>query len=348
MLKRIGLLIALVAALAATTTAFAQAPGDLPLPAENTRIQFVPGTTSYTFTTNLTQGVSQGYVLGLAANQVLYVLQSSNARIQVFDPQDSPLAAATTQAGPWGVAIHQTGDYTLVLVGQGSVSVSLYVPPLGASAHPPVPLPFSSPRISFAPGTTGSSVGQNLAQGAPVSYLLGISATQQLSVAAQGAVTVALLDDHDDALLPSVRTAGQWQFAIPQTGDYTLVLLGWGPVFVSIDIPPVSAPLPPPAIAQRITFAPGTDSITIQPTLSPDPAQSFVLGISQGQTLYISASVGAKFLVFDPQGNQVAPMSTSSGTFAYSIAQDGDYTASFRGLGPTNITFTIPPLPWWF
>lgn len=349
MLRRIGLVIAFMAALAITTTAFAQAPGDLPSPAESTRIQFAPGTTAYTFTTNLSQGTSQSYVLGLAANQVLYVLQSSTASIQVFGPQGIPLAAATTQAGPWGVAIHQTGDYTLVLLGQGNVSVSLYVPPLGASAHPAVPLPFYTPRISFALGTTGLSFGQDLAQGSPAGYLLGISAQQQLTVTTRGNMTAALLDDHGDALLPSILAAGQWQFSIPQTGDYTLVLLGSGPEFLSINIPPVSAPPPPPPrTAQRIIFAAGADSITIQPTLSADTAQSFVLGISQGQTLYITTSVGAKVQVFDPQGNQLAPMPSPSGGSAYSIAQDGDYTASFRGLGPTNITFFIPPLPGWF
>lgn len=348
MLKRIGLVVAFMATLAMSTTAFAQAPGDLPSPAENTRIQFVPGTTAYTLTTNLHQGASQGYVLGLAATQVLYVLQSSNASVQVFDPQGIPLAAPTTQAGPWGVAIHQTGDYTVVLLGQGNVSVSLYVPPLGASAHPPVPLPFFSPRISFTTGTSGTSFGQDLAQGEPVGYLLGISAQQQLTAVTQGNMTVALLDDHQDALLPVVLAPGQWRFAIPETGDYTLVLLGSGTVFVSLGIPPISTPTPPPTTLERINFPPGADSITIQPMLLADPAQSFVLGISRGQTLYISTSVGAKVQVFDPQGNQVAPMPSPSGGLAYGIAQNGDYTASFRGLGPTNITFFIPPLPGWF
>lgn len=347
MLKRIGLLLALVAALAITTTAFAQAPGDFPTPAGSTRINFEPGTTAYTFSTALDQGVSQRYVFGVAASQVLYVIKSGNASVQVFDPQGSPLSAAIIQPGPWGVAIHQTGDHSLELLGQGIVSLTLYVPPLGASAHPPVPLPFYSPRIRFAAGTTGTDFPVNLAQGEPASYLLGISAQQELTVLAHGNLTVSLLDDHGDAIAPSVASSEQWLFAIPRTGDYTLVLLGSGPVFVSLAIPPLNSPMPPAQGAERIMFAPGTDSTTITARLWTSIPQSYILGISRGQTLYISTSPAAKFQVIDPLGNEVVGTVTST-AWVYNILQDGDYTVSFFGTGPTKITFWIPPLPGWF
>jgi hypothetical protein len=345
MLKRIGFVLALIAAMATTTAAFAQAPTDVPLPATRVRINFVPGTSAYTLTTNLTQGVSQGYVLGLASQQVLYVTQSGNASVQVLDPYDNVLAGTTTQPGPWGVGIPQTGDYTVVLFGQGLVAITFHVPPLGSSSQPPVPLPLYRQRIRFAPGSTGDYFRADLVQGLPAAFVLGISAQQQLNVAVQGNMTVAVLDPQDNALRPMVPLPAQWQFGIPQTGDYTLVLLGAGTGWISINIPPFAGvPAPPPPAAQRISFAPGADSITVTPNLMPGTGQAFILGIARGQMLHVFASEGTTFEVYDPQGNRIA-YSTWWGGSAFDITQDGDYTVTFHGQGQANIRFYIPPLP---
>jgi hypothetical protein len=343
MLKRIGFVLALIAAMAITSTALAQAPTPLPPPRTRTRINFAPGTSAYTLTTYLALGESQGFVLRVAAGQKMYVTKMGNASVVVLDPQDVVLIGATSAVGPWGFWTTKAGDYTVVLSGEAYVFLTIYIPPLGSNAQTPVPLPFYRQRIRFAPGSTGYYLSQDLAQGQPAAFTLGISAGQQLNVWTKVNVTVALLDLQDDALLPVIPSPAQYQFSIPQTGDYTLVLLGSGTVSVFINIPPLTGSPPPPQGAQRVVFAPGTDSTTIYPDLVPGTGQSYVLGISRGQTLYVFTSEGTTFVVYDPQGNRIA-YSNWWGGFTYNIVSDGDYTVTFYGQGPASIRFQIPPL----
>ncbi len=135
MFKRMSLVLGLVAALMFTTIAFAQTPVMRAAAAATTRISFAPGTTEYTLTTNMTPGVSQSYVLGVSAQQALFVLKSGDASVQVFGPLGDQLIAPNTQPGPYTVYAAQTGDYTIVLSGQGAVTLTVAVPPFGLPAR---------------------------------------------------------------------------------------------------------------------------------------------------------------------------------------------------------------------
>ena len=128
MLKQIGLALTLVAALMWSGTAFAQTPASIPPPTSITPIIFSPGTSSYTFTTNLAPGVSQGYVFWVAAQQAIYITKGGDADVEVLDPLGNVLATPTVQPGPWGAIATRNGNYTVVLYGQGPVTVSIYIP----------------------------------------------------------------------------------------------------------------------------------------------------------------------------------------------------------------------------
>ena len=327
-----------------TTAAFAQAPTDVPLPATRTRINFAPGTSAYTLTTYLVNGVSQGYVLQRrgTADDVHYQVgqcERRGARSARFR-----VDRHVRSSRPVGFLDHQGRRLHRRALRSGLRHLDRIYPPLGSGSQTPVPLPLHRQRIRFAPGSTGYYFPVDLVQGLPTAYVLGISAQQQLYVSTQGNVTVALLDPNDNALQPLMPLAAQWQFAIPQTGDYTLVLMGSGTAWISTNIPALAGPPSPPQAGQRITFAPGADSITIAPNLVPGTGQSFVLRIARGQTFYILTNSGTTFVLYDPQGNQIAN-ATSWGGFAYAIPRDGDYTVTFYGQGQTSITFRIPPLP---
>lgn len=344
MLKRIGFVLALIGVIAIHTTAFAQAPIAVPPPATLTRISFAPGTSAYTLTTDLQPGVSQGYVLWVAAGQMMYITKTGYASVQVLDPREIELVGPSTPAGPWGVQMTMTGDFMLVLSGQGVVTLSIYIPPLDSSPEPPVPLPSYSQRIRFAPGSSWFYFNANLANGLPAGYLLGISAGQLLEVQTEGNVTAAVLDPYGSELIPVMTHPFDWVFSIPQTGDYTLLLLGSGPISITINIPPLGSPLPPRLpVAQRINFAPGTSSLTTTSVVQED-GPAYVLRIARGQTLYISTGIGPKLSLYDPEGNEVASGNGWEG-FSYYIPVDGDYTVILHGQGQTEITFQIPPLP---
>jgi hypothetical protein len=103
----------------------------VPIPATRTRINFAPGNASTTFTTNLAAGAAQGYVLQVLGGQQLYVSATGNATVGVLDPSDIPMAIQRAgRPGLWIVGIPVTGDYTVVVYGDGVSTVTIYVPPL--------------------------------------------------------------------------------------------------------------------------------------------------------------------------------------------------------------------------
>jgi len=103
------------------------------------RIQFAPGTASYEFTTTLTPGIPRSYVLRILAGQVLYisVLSEKEVSVAVLGPEGAALPVTKTgRPGSWSVDIPRTGDYTLVLRGEGEAEVTVYIPPLKPTPTP--------------------------------------------------------------------------------------------------------------------------------------------------------------------------------------------------------------------
>jgi hypothetical protein len=126
-----------------------------------------------------------------------------------------------------GVAAHaSTGDASLI-----EAAPSAPLPPRR------ITLPLDSTSVKF---TTG------LVQGVPQSYVLGILAQQQLLVATDNDVaTLKVLSQSGNSLPPTYVQPGNWEFSAPETGDYTLVFAGQGPLTPTITVslaPPLSRP----------------------------------------------------------------------------------------------------------
>ena len=353
MFKQIGLLIFLVAALMWPGTAFAQAPASISPPAATTPIDFFPGTSSYTFTTNLALGVSQGYVVWAAAQQSLYITKSGDANVEVFDPMGNILATPTTQPGPWGVTATRSGNYTLVLYGQGLVTLSIFIPPTYFSQAYAMIVPYSKQWINFTPGAYSYSFNQVFQQGQPLAFVLAISGGQQLTISTQGNVTAAVLGLDTNPLPAASSQYGEWQYNFPLDGNYTMILSGTGLGWISIAIPPFGTN-PPPSCPTRIRFLPGNVSLTIFANeQNGSPAPQYLLNIAAGQTLYI-ATLGNVWnvQVFGPLGkpvrsNPIPSFVNPNGSLGFNIPQAGDYQVAVYGSGMIHITFYIPPLWLW-
>ena len=339
MFKRLSILGAVILALAIPAAVYAGGAAD------PVRIDFLPGTSAYTFTTNLVAGVPQDYVLTILAGQTLYIIKNGSAKTQVIDPLGNALTGMSAQPGPYGVAISQTGDYTVVLSGNGMTTVSLYVPPFGAPNVPAAPTNSIAVPIQFAPGSAGTSFAANLVQGFPLVYSLQIFAQQQVYLVTDGNVTVALIDPQGNALTAIAPTRGKWNYAVTQSDAYTLVLLGDGQTNVSISIPPMEAT--PTVTPARISFAPGAASYSFVANLATGAPQQYALRVLAGQTMYVTMNPAGAVSAFDPQGNAVAPV-TMAGQWAFPISQTGDYTIQLAGSGSVLTTVYVPPLWNWY
>lgn len=140
----------------------------------------------------------------------------------------SPTAANTATATPSATA-------TAVVVRTSTSSPASPSPTQRAPEATATPAP---DRITFPVGGNAFVFTAKLLRGEPQRYVLRILAGQTMSITTGSNVTVTVLDAGNNPLQPSLSSPGKWQGAIPQTGDYIVVLLGQGLVTVTIEIPP--------------------------------------------------------------------------------------------------------------
>ena len=206
----------------------------IPSPVTVETVRFPVGATVYELPVNLSAG-ARGYTLGIGAGQKLYVTGPGNVRVWLVNPAGQPIAGVA-DGGATRFDIPATANYTLVLQGSGAADWLLAIPPLSLPETIP---PVSSERVRFAVGATSATLQPTLTRGAPIGYVLGIGAGQQLWVTAPlGDLSFWVLDAEGKTLSPISRTTRVGEYAIPRTGDYTLVLDGNGPVQVVVEIPP--------------------------------------------------------------------------------------------------------------
>jgi len=340
MLLGLLMLVALTGAALAPVAAATPAQ-TVPIPWTREQVQFQPGTASETISMALVAGQPRGFTLRIAVGQTLYITFTGDASAGVLGPGDVQLADMAPGPGPRAVGIPRTGSYTVVLAGQGNVSLSVYIPPAGAGGALPVPFPARPERVYFAGGETSYTASVTLTPPATYGYVLGISAGQTLYVTTAGAVTVYLTDVARNLVAGTPVAAGQWHFAIPRTGDYVLILSGRGPVTATMHIPP-RVPTPVPA-QQRVLFGRGNTSAAFSTYLRAGTPRAYVLGAAAGQTLYVSTFGKASVLVLDPAGRVLGSSMTPYGAWCTHLPAAGDYSVILTGSGPVSVTFYIPP-----
>ena len=104
------------------------------------------------------------------------------------------LADASSQPGPWSVTTSQGGNYTLVLSGQGLVSVTITLPPISGNQPFPVPKGNALQTIEFPQGVLFHQISAALNQGVPLGYIIHLVSGQKMSLSGSGEMTLAILD----------------------------------------------------------------------------------------------------------------------------------------------------------
>lgn len=107
------------------------APGPTATPAPD-RITFPVGGNTFTFNARLTKGEAQRFILRILAQQKMTITTGSNVTVTVYDDANELLQPSASSPGQWQGTIPQTGDYVIVLLGQGFVTVTIEIPPPGS------------------------------------------------------------------------------------------------------------------------------------------------------------------------------------------------------------------------
>ncbi len=325
-----------------TATPSSPAPGaGVPAPDTVEPLHFLQGATVHVFSADLRDGVVRGLTLGIAGGQSLYVTAPAGVDVFVTDPAGTPLSPHPDN-GSVRFDIPATGEYMLILRGDGWPEIVLHIPPLGRGEAPPDELE----RVRFAPGATVAQVETSLTPGVVKGLVLRLLAGQRMFLTAPlGDVSFHVLDPERKRLTPiTPRTTRSGAWAIPRTGDYTIVLEGNGSVQLVIDVPPpgVVNPSPPP-VDETIRFAPGGVSATVHQTLGPYEFKVYGLAAAAGQRMILTTSgAPVRLVVMDAVGLVLSPDVSAPGRQEYVLPATGEYRIIVEGEGASTLTVEIP------
>ncbi len=211
-----------------------------------------------------------------------------------------------------------------------------------ASPRPADPGPGQTERIRFAPGTDNATVSGTFDAGADDHYVLRARAGQSMTIAGSlGGLGLGVFAP-DGSQLPG-GPADSITYQLPASGDYTITI---GPRRGEATTYSFTVTIPAPASggnAQRIRFAPGTDSATVQGTFREGQSDRYVLRAAAGQTMLVQLrpeGTGAALGVFAPDGSELPSqpgVDTSIG-----LPATGDYTIVVGGArGDSSPTYTL-------
>ncbi len=99
-----------------------------------------------------------------------------------------------------------------------------------------------------------------------------------------------------------------------------------------------------PATVERVRFAPNSTAYAFTADLILGQPQGYVLNISAGQTLFVTASDGTRVSLMGPNGTAVPVAGWVGDVWQFAIPANGDYTVILSGVGKVSVIFNIPPL----
>jgi hypothetical protein len=310
-------------------------PAD-PGPGQTERIRFAPGTDHATVQGTFTAGSDDRYVLWARAGQSMTIAGAlGGLGVGVFAPDGSQLPG-----GPGDSITYQlpaTGDYT-ISIGQRRGEATTY------AFTVTIPAPSgTTQRIRFAPGTDNATVHGTFREGQSDRYVLRAAAGQTMTVELRPTGTGAALGVFapDGRELPS-QPGVDFSAQLPTTGDYTIVVSGGrgdsSPTYA------LTVRIPAGPSAQRIQFAPGTNTASLHADVLPATSDRYVLRAAAGQTMVVHVAPlvhNITFSIVAPDGTVLAAGQERATVV---LPVDGDYLVVVETTssgGPYQITFWI-------
>jgi ribosomal protein S11 len=330
-------------------------------PAVTQRINFAPGGTSATVVGQVDGTSLDTYLLNARANQYMQVSVTSasgNVYLTVVSPFGSPLARAQAGAQSYAGTLPENGDYTLQVSapsGTPLTSYSLTVSVTGTGqptqpAPPPQPVAGPTTRINFPPGGTSAQVTGQVGGFVVNYYLVNAQAGQQMqaSVTSPGNNVFMTVAAPSGAILASAPAgAKSYSGTLPESGDYTLRIstIPGGALTnytVSVSISGLVQPVPPSG-NQRIQFAAGATSATVNGQVSGDVFNGYVINAQANQRMRItlmsySLTNFVYITLISPGGSPLARAQAGAQSFDGILPESGDYTIQVSAPAGTTTT----------
>ncbi len=332
-------------------------------PANPTRISFAPGATAAAVSGQVDSDHSADYLIYAQAGQTMQVALTwagGPAYLTVVSPGGSPLARAQAGAQSFNGNLPETGDYRIsvsVFPGAPTTLFNMVVaisplPPAGATAQAPV---ISTERITFALDTnTAQVIGQVSGQNSsPVYnyYLLNAQAGQIMDVVLTqftNPIYLSVISPNGTPLARAQNGVQSFQQVLPESGDYQLrVSTSPGMAISSYELLVSVVNNGQQAGAQRLAYAPGTSTMTVNGQTSGTWLDSFLANAQAGQQAQIAVTSPGNnvyLTVVSPNGSPLARSQNGVQSFNQALTESGDYNLQVSapaGTAQTVYTLTI-------
>lgn len=320
------------------------------------RITFAPGSISATVNGAVSLGAPVQYVLRAMAGQTMTIQTNSTGpfRLSVSGANGASLGYADANQ-TFQAVLPSTQDYYIFLQAPTDVGTSYYTMQVTVVSQGPRPTPTPLPRpqtqrITFSPGATSATVYGYVDPARPASYVLRALAGQDMTVQFYGGGPYqATLSGADGSYLGSANAGGTINARLPRTQDYYINInapAGAGASNFTMVVTVVGAsprPTPPSPTTQRITFAPGAVSATVN-GVTP---QNYVLKALRGQTMYVDlyTTYGAPATVsIETAGGGTLGWASQSASWSGVLPATQDYylrVQSPPGAGSTSFSLRV-------
>ena len=250
--------------------------------------------------------------------------------------------------GMLNIQLPESGSYILVLQGLRRITFNVYLTTAVSNPASGAPLSDKIQAVTIPVLPYSINLDTRLDPTAPMGYSFNAQAGQQMSLTLTGDVAPVVIAPDGNTLVPDPDLfSGKWNFSLIETGQYALVLAGDGIVAVKVQMTApstVSLPDLQPDSGVRIVLPEGETAINLSTSFVSENTQTFVLNAPAKHQLIITVTGNAGVVqIIGPDQKPVSVVhSQIVPTWSVSLEQEGDYSISIAGDGPSELTFSIP------
>jgi hypothetical protein len=198
-------------------------------PGASQRIRFATGATSANVNGQVNGSIVNTYLLEARTGQRMQInltSPSGQAFLTVVSPNGTPLARAQNGVQNFDQTLPENGDYTLQVsspAGTPNTTYTMFVSVTNGGV--PTPVPGTTQRIRFAPGTSSGQVSGQIDGSTLMTYLLEARAGQRMRItlaSSTGQAFLTVVSPFGTPLARAQNGVQSFDQFLPESGDYTL------------------------------------------------------------------------------------------------------------------------------
>jgi hypothetical protein len=301
-------------------------------------VNFAPGTTATTLSGTTTNGYLFSYGLNCSAGQTMSVnlyAPSGSAYLDIFGINTGLLLSDSVKATTWTGVLPQTQDYVIEVVPSDRQEVN-YLLSVSVTGTPGTSS--TGGNILFAPGTT-AAVNQGTVQpGQVVTYSVEASQLQPMILLVESPnhdVTLGVLYPNGATFLSPANKWNYWQWQLPETGLYTIQVIG-GSTTEKYTLTT--------KVAQLVSFPSGSTSITLTGESTEGYVVSYAFKFIAGDVLTVTLNGDSSQAYLDIfgllTGSLLSP-SQKATTWTVTIPQTQEYVIEVIPAGGQVVNYSL-------